>query len=62
MSELTDTEKKLAVLVIREMDKNSRSLKDLEKGADAVLKVFRKVTAPPKRSLWKRLLLPFGHR
>ncbi|PTQ70392.1 hypothetical protein [Pseudomonas sp. GV071] len=62
MPELTDTEKKLAVLVIREMDKNRRSLKDLEKGADAVLKVFRQVTAPPKPPLWKRLLFPFGAR
>ncbi|GLK88335.1 hypothetical protein GCM10017655_13970 [Pseudomonas turukhanskensis] len=60
MGELTETEKKLAVLVIREMDKNRRSIKDLERGADAVLKVFRKVTSPPKRSLLKRLLLPFG--
>jgi len=51
MRELNDTERKLAVLVIREMDKNKRSLKDLEKGADEVLKVFRKVTAAPKPSL-----------
>lgn len=60
MGELTDSEKKLAVLVIREMDKNRRSIKDLERGADAVLRVFRAVTAPPKRSLWIRMLFPFS--
>jgi len=58
MRELNDTERKLAVLVIREMNKNKRSMKDLEKGADEVLKVFRKVTAAPKPSVWKQLLPP----
>ncbi|MGY4533546.1 hypothetical protein ACVW0Y_002678 [Pseudomonas sp. TE3786] len=60
MGDLSDTEKKLALLVIREMDKNRRSLKDLERGADAVLEVFRKVTATPRPSLWRRIVLPFG--
>lgn len=60
MGELSDTEKKLALLVIREMDKNRRSIKDLERGADAVLEVFRKVTAPPRPSLWRRIAFPFS--
>lgn len=64
MGELTDTEKQLALLVIREMEKNQRSIQDLQKGAQDVLDVFRKVTAPerPNRmnQLLQRMLFPFG--
>jgi len=49
MGELTNTEKQLALLVIREMEKNQRSIQDLENGAQEVLDVFRKVTALPIR-------------
>lgn len=56
MGELTDTEKQLALLVIREMEKNQRSIQDLQKGAQEVLDVFRKVTAPERPSRMKRLL------
>ena len=42
MDELTDTEKQLALLVTREMEKNQRSIQDLQKGALEVLDVFRK--------------------
>jgi len=64
MRELSETEKKLALLVIREMDKNGRSLKDVERGADAVLKVFRDFTDAPRPHPVKRiiysLLFPFS--
>lgn len=64
MGQLTDTEKQLALLVIREMEKNQRSIQDLQKGAQEVLNVFRKVTAPerPNRmnQLLQRMLFPFS--
>lgn len=64
MKELSEIEKQIAVLVIREMEKNPRNLRDLQLGTDAVLKVFREVTAPPRPFSVKRLvlqvLLPFS--
>lgn len=64
MKELSEIEKQIALLVIREMEKNPRNLQDLQLGADAVLKVFREVTAPPRRFSLKRrvlqVLLPFS--
>ena len=66
MKELSEIEKQIAVLVIREMEKNQRSLGELQEGADAVLKTFREVTAPPRpfsvRRLMLRVLLPFSSR
>ncbi len=64
MRELSETEKKLALLVIREMDQNGRSLKEQERGASAVLKAFRKSTAAPQPHplirLVRSLLFPFS--
>jgi len=64
MKELSEIEKQIAVLVIREMEKNRCDLGELERGADAVLKVFRRVTVPTRRFSFKRLvlrvLLPFS--
>ena len=66
MKELSEIEKQIAVLVIREMEKNPRSLRELQTGTDAVLKAFRAVTAPPRpfsiRRLVLQVLLPFGRR
>lgn len=66
MKELSEIEKQIAVLVIREMEKNRRSLRELQEGTDAVLKTFREVTASPRPfSIWRlvlQVLLPFGKR
>lgn len=64
MKELSEIEKQIAVLVIREMEKNQCSLRELQDGTDAVLKTFRQVTAPPRpfsiRRLVLQVLLPFS--
>ncbi|MEN0106377.1 MAG: hypothetical protein AAGC84_08115 [Pseudomonas sp.] len=64
MNDLPDNEQQIALAVIREMAKSQRSLQDTQHAAEAVLKVYRKVTAPPTPNrmarVLRRLLLPFG--